>query len=78
MVVKAKLKQKSIDDVINKGANVIHDREDEPVKDWTLISVRLPKSLLKRIDEARTSSIGLTRNAWILQQFQKLLTSENE
>jgi hypothetical protein len=76
MVVKLKLHQKNIDAVINKGASVIQDHNDDRSKDWTLISVRLPKCLLKSLDEMRATSIGMTRNAWILQQFQKLLEDE--
>lgn len=74
MVVKAKINQKSIDDVINKGADVIEDQVKKESNDWTLISVRLPKDLLKKIDQERSQSIGLTRNAWILQQFQKAIS----
>jgi hypothetical protein len=77
MVVKAKVNQKYIEEIINKGADVTQDRisiNDE----WTMISVRLPKSLLKQIDECRETSLGMTRNAWILQQFQKILSDEGQ
>lgn len=72
MVVKSKCHQKSIEEVIDQGAHVIEDRV-RVSNDWTLISVRLPKEMLKIIDEARSKSVGLSRNAWILQQLQNAL-----
>lgn len=73
MVVKAKINKKSIEEVLNKGADVVQDRDTTLQEEWKMISVRLPKSLLETMDKHRSSSIGLTRNAWILQKFQEIL-----
>lgn len=73
MVVKAKINQKSIEEFINKGADVVDDRPKDEKEEWTMISVRLPKSLLDRIDRKRKEFAGITRNAWILQKIQEIL-----
>lgn len=67
---------KKIEEFINKGGKVSAD-EKEDKDEWTMISVRIPKSLLKQIDEKRSQFIGITRNTWILQLFQKELLEKD-
>ncbi len=60
---------KAIDQFINKGGKTKSDNENKD--EWTLISLRLPKTLLDSVDAKRSKQIGLSRNAWILQMIQK-------
>lgn len=71
---KDKSKEEKIEMIINKGGRVAEESLVQQEKDkWTLISVRLPASLLNEIDEKLDKRIGLSRNAWILEAFQEKL-----
>lgn len=65
--------EKKIDDFINQGGKAIEDAHADPIDEWTMISLRLPKSMLAKIDAKRKETIGLTRNAFLLQIIQKQL-----
>lgn len=82
MVVKPKpikpQDNKDINEVINKGAHVREDSQTEKHEDkWIMISLRLPKPMLRQIDEKRKKKVGLSRNALILQKLQQWLEDEN-
>lgn len=65
MVVKAKINEKDIASVINKGAEVVEDQKKQD--EWTTICLRLPKKMLEEIDQSCAKQIGLSRNAYLLQ-----------
>lgn len=50
---------------------------NEEVDNNVLISVRVRKSFLKKIDSKLATLEGLKRNAWIVQAIQKQLELEN-
>ncbi len=68
MSVKPQPSKKSIEKIINKGANVSEENQE---LEWTMISLRLPKSFIKKLDEQRAKYAGMNRNSWILQMIQK-------
>jgi predicted HicB family RNase H-like nuclease len=78
---------KKIENIIHKGAPVKEDvqqesslNEKEKAKEvkekkdnWTMISLRLPESLLEMIDANREDRFGVSRNTWILECIQEKL-----
>ncbi len=77
-----KSNEKEIEKIINKGGGGIEENqnssEETKVDPWTLITVRLPKVLLKDIDDEVAGRFGLSRNAWILEAFQGKLKKNSE
>lgn len=58
-------------------ANSPSTDNDIPVKiQWTTLSLRIPKSFVKIIDNQK--STGTSRNAWILESIQKKLERDKE
>ena len=73
-------KNKEIEKVINKGGKVAEESGKEEIaqkEEWTMITVRLPKWMLKDIDKETDDRPGLSRNAWILESLQEKLKDEN-
>lgn len=72
--VNKKQSERSIEEIVNKGAPVKEDVKQEHQKEiWKLVPVRMPEKLLKELDEKIEKRIGLSRNAWILESIQKNL-----
>ncbi len=65
-----KEEKSKIDDVISKGGKVAEDTKKDK-EEWTMITVRLPKRMLKDMDIETGKRIGLSRNAWILEAIQE-------
>ncbi len=65
---------KQIEEFINKGGKAKEESKKD-LKDWTMISIRLPENLLKALDEKRKQQVGISRNAWILKIIQDNLLS---
>lgn len=67
-----------IDALISKGAHVIEDnkREDSKKKS-THINLRIPKDMLKHIDEVMKKRVGISRIGWILEAIQEKLEGVN-
>ena len=69
---RSKEDKSKIDEVINKGAKVKEDSKKEK-EEWTMITVRLPKRMIKGMDTEIEKRTGLSRNAWILEAFDEKL-----
>lgn len=72
MVVKPSPKQKDIESFINKGCQKSQTKKEKRA-DWELISLRMPPSLLKAIDEELKNHGWVSRNSYILEVLQKNL-----
>lgn len=79
MTIRRQLEKKKepildLDSVISKGSYVKEDLESKIKKnEWTFLSLRLPSSMLQEIDEALSSTVGISRTGWILQAIQEKL-----
>lgn len=62
----------SIDDIIDRGGEVLADKEDQKKK-WTNFTLRIPKDLLEQIDSVLDSRIGISKTGWILEAIQEKL-----
>ena len=80
-----------VDALIDKGAPVKSDKvpadaekkndtDEKPSEsEWTHLNLRLPKTMLKQIDECLKARIGMPRSVWLLEALQeKLKRCENE
>lgn len=81
MVVNKKIeKNKQIDDplaYISKGGHVPCDMLEEIKEEWKTICIRVPSSLLDRVNEKVKQRAALTRTAWILEAIQDKLKGIN-
>lgn len=68
-----KYKEEEIEKIVNKGGKVAEESLKQEKEEWAMITVRLPKWMLKDIDKEINSRPGLSRNAWILEVFQNNL-----
>jgi hypothetical protein len=60
-----------LEEVINEKKNKI--KKARPKRDFKLIVARMPKKMLKEIDNSNEKRTGLSRNAWILEAFDEKL-----
>lgn len=60
--------KKDEDAFINKGGKAKSDNAE-----WTMVSLRITKNLLKDLDSMRCNRLGMSRNAWILEAIQEKL-----
>lgn len=68
---KVRVSDIDVDALIDKGGEVKSDKKSDG--DWTNINLRLPKSMLKQIDECLIDRIGLPRSVWLLEAIQEKL-----
>ena len=73
MAIKVKVEKKNIEKIINKGGNVCEDNQNDK---WTVITLRIPQSFIKKLDEQRSKHIGMSRTAWLLQMIQRNIESQ--
>ncbi len=66
--------EKLRNEIIERGGKVIEDNTCE--SEWTGLSLRIPKKLIKEIDHFKESRVGLSRNAWILEAIQEKLNKD--
>lgn len=67
-----------IDALISKGANVIEDNKKESnQKKSTHINLRIPKDMLRKIDEVMKKRVGISRIGWILEAIQEKIERIN-
>lgn len=71
MAVK-KLEKPSIDEIIERGGEVYSDKNLEK-KEWINFTLRIRKDLLKKIDDALESRVGISKTGWILEAIQDKL-----
>ena len=70
MVIKRKMDK---EEIINRGGQVTADNEKG--NEWTSLNLRIPKGLVKAIDDRRGSRIGISRTAWILEAIQEKMSA---
>jgi hypothetical protein len=68
------VEQYDIEQFILKGAKVKAD--STPKKKVTFINLRVPASMLEKIDEELAKTVGISRTGWILQAIQDKLNKE--
>ena len=71
-----KLEKPSVDQIIDRGGEVSSEKSNEKV--WINFTLRIPKSLLDRIDIQLENRIGLSKTAWILEAIQEKLIMDQE
>ena len=71
--------ERHIEALIDKGGSVAPDHEAEKGTRLQLVQLRLPRSLVQRIDKARQHRIvAPSRHAWLLEALlEKLETEEH-
>ena len=70
--------ERQIDALIDKGGSVSPDREDGQETKPQLIQLRLPRTLVRRIDTTRRRSlVPPSRHAWLLEAVLEKLTNED-
>jgi predicted house-cleaning noncanonical NTP pyrophosphatase (MazG superfamily) len=74
MTIRGKANRKQIDEIISKGGAVPSSNAPE----WTSISMRITKGLIKEIDENVKPRLAMTRTAWILEAIQEKLNRSKE
>ncbi len=74
MVVKAPMKKKDIDALIDGGAKV---KEDSKTKEWLMVNLRISSEMLEQVDEAVSNRVGITRTGWILEAIHQKLKEEH-
>lgn len=70
---KQKLEIIDVDALIEKGAKVKEDIASDEKK-WNYINIRISTEMLKHVDEAVNSRVGITRTGWILESIYEKLT----
>lgn len=82
MVIKRKETKEdavTIEEVINRGSNtaiesIEADQRAESSESEARFTLRIPSSLMNRVDEARSSRVGkVSRNQWILEVINKAI-----
>lgn len=74
---KSKIEKVDVDALIEKGAKVKEDRIEESKK-WTYMNLRIAVFMLKKVDEAVSETVGITRTGWILQAINEKLKNEGK
>lgn len=72
MTLKKKQFEKLREKVINQGSELA---SDQPV--WTTTCLRIPKQMLKDIDEKLIHKFNISRNNWILNALQNALDNDD-
>jgi len=62
----------SIDHFIEKGGKTKHDNQDSE-ENIARFSLRIPETLVLRIDQKRKDNFGVSRNLWIIEAIKKAL-----
>ena len=67
-----------IEALIDKGGSVPHDRGEGQETKPQLVQLRLPRTLVRRIDMARNRRlVPPSRHAWLLEALLEKLTTED-
>lgn len=61
-----------VDALIDQGAKVKEDYKKQD-KEWVMINLRLPKSMLNAVDKAVDRRVGITRTGWIQEAIHEKL-----
>ena len=70
--------ERQVEALIDKGGSVSLDREKGQAVKPQLIQLRLPRTLVRRIDTARSRSlVPPSRHAWLLEAVLQKLTNED-
>lgn len=72
MVVKAALKEKDVDALIDGGAKVKEDVKRDS-KQWIMVNLRISSEMLEEVDGAVADRVGITRTGWILEAIHEKL-----
>ncbi|MCH7566507.1 MAG: hypothetical protein E2O74_00535 [Chloroflexi bacterium] len=76
---KQKTQDVDIDALIEKGGSHAGDGDTSPLDDVQKITVRLPKDLVRRIDEAiKQRPISISRNQWLAEAAYEALKGRGE
>ncbi len=62
-----------VDKLIDRGAPVKEEVNEDEANEFFFVNLRVPKSMMKEINETVAQYHGLSRNGWMLQQFAKEL-----
>lgn len=73
MIIKKKIE---IEKFIEKGGHVRADLETEK-NEWVNFTLRIKKEMLKEVDEAVNSTVGISKTGWILQAIQEKLKKKD-
>ena len=74
----ATVTERQIDSLIDKGGSVSPGREEGRETKPQLVQLRLPRTLVRRIDTARSRSlVPPSRHAWLLEAVLEKLTNED-
>ena len=67
-----------IEALIDKGGSVLHDREEGKETKPQLVQLRLPRTLVQRIDKARNRRlVPPSRHAWLIEALLEKLKTED-
>ena len=67
-----------IEALIDKGGSVLHDREEGKETKPQLVQLRLPRTLVQRIDKARNRRlVPPSRHAWLIEALLEKLQTED-
>ncbi len=76
---KPRAKDIDVDALIEKGGSHAGDEEASALDDVQKITVRLPKDLVRQIDEAiKRRPISISRNQWLAEAAYEALKSRGE
>ena len=70
----SKQREKEVEALIEKGGKV---KEDYKTKEWFIVNLRLPMSMLEEVDEAVANRVGITRTGWILEAIHEKLRKQD-
>ena len=72
MVIKKLETTQTVEDFIEKGAEVCGKKEENKFE-WTNFTLRIRKDLSQEIDNVLKNRIGISKTAWILEAIQQKL-----
>ncbi len=63
----------SLEDIIDRGGEVVADKSKDESKEWLRFNMRLRKDMSDDIDKLLEKRVGISKTGWILEAIQSHL-----